>query len=318
MATAYPAAIDSFVAKQDNVDDVEAVNINDLQEAIEALETKVGVTSSAVSSSHDYKLTDLAAGGVDQAAIGASAVGQGELKTTTVEVSQAAGAQANHTVTGAGSYAFWPQVKETLDTPVSGIKVLGTDTQVGSTYITNVFMNALGASSGSLYARFRYVQASGEVFWLFVLREKDTKKIITSSAAPDHCCFGNGGKPALVPHPFNGVFERDGKQYMPGICFNDEQEREVEIIVINPTKKNIVRMKTEAIESDEDKQDRSFLQVFLEDYEVDDSVEPNWPSEPVTVGLPDDAVVGKKATPIKKVIAQPDMVKTAALKKRQL
>jgi len=36
------------------------------------------------------------------------------------------------------------------------------------------------------------------------------------------------------------------------------------------------------------------------------------------IGLPDDAVVGKKATPIKKVIAQPDMVKTAALKKRQL
>jgi len=58
MATAYPAAIDSFVAKQDNVDDVEAVNINDLQEAIEALETKVGVTTSAVTASLDYKVNN--------------------------------------------------------------------------------------------------------------------------------------------------------------------------------------------------------------------------------------------------------------------
>jgi len=63
MATAYPAAIDSFVAKQDNVDDVEAVNINDLQEAIEALEAKVGVTSSAVTASIDYKVNNFFATG---------------------------------------------------------------------------------------------------------------------------------------------------------------------------------------------------------------------------------------------------------------
>lgn len=56
---AYPTDLDNFTPKVDNVDDVNAVDVNELQTAIESLETKVGADSSAVATSHDYKITKL-------------------------------------------------------------------------------------------------------------------------------------------------------------------------------------------------------------------------------------------------------------------
>ena len=53
MAITFPTTLDSFSTKVDNVDDVQAVDINDLQSAVEALEAKVGVNSSGVSTSLD-------------------------------------------------------------------------------------------------------------------------------------------------------------------------------------------------------------------------------------------------------------------------
>lgn len=41
---AYPTDLDNFTPKVDNVDDVNAVDVNELQTAIESLETKVGIT----------------------------------------------------------------------------------------------------------------------------------------------------------------------------------------------------------------------------------------------------------------------------------
>ena len=52
----YPTALDSFTTKQDNVDDILAAHVNDLQDAIEALETKLGIDSSAVNTTIDYFL----------------------------------------------------------------------------------------------------------------------------------------------------------------------------------------------------------------------------------------------------------------------
>jgi hypothetical protein len=42
MASAYPAALDSFTAHTDNVDDVMAADVNELQEAIVATQTELG------------------------------------------------------------------------------------------------------------------------------------------------------------------------------------------------------------------------------------------------------------------------------------
>lgn len=59
MATNFPTSLDSYATLVDNSDDVLASHPNDRGDAIEALEAKVGVNSSAVTTSHDYKITNL-------------------------------------------------------------------------------------------------------------------------------------------------------------------------------------------------------------------------------------------------------------------
>lgn len=54
----FPTSIDTFSTKVDGVTDVLAADINNLQTAVLALEAKVGADSSAVTSSHDYKLAN--------------------------------------------------------------------------------------------------------------------------------------------------------------------------------------------------------------------------------------------------------------------
>jgi hypothetical protein len=61
MSTTFPTTIDSYSVLVDNVDNVVAAHPNDRADAVVALETKVGVTSSAVTTSHDYLLTHLPA-----------------------------------------------------------------------------------------------------------------------------------------------------------------------------------------------------------------------------------------------------------------
>ena len=51
---AYPSTIDAFTNKVDGTSDVLATDINSVQNSIVALETKVGITGSAVTSSLDY------------------------------------------------------------------------------------------------------------------------------------------------------------------------------------------------------------------------------------------------------------------------
>lgn len=53
-STNYPTAFDSYTSKVDLVDDVMAAHVNDLQDAVEALQAKLGVDDSAVATSFDY------------------------------------------------------------------------------------------------------------------------------------------------------------------------------------------------------------------------------------------------------------------------
>jgi len=63
MATNYPGTIDSPTTKTDNVDNVMAADINNVQDAVVALETKVGIDSSAITTSLDYKVNNFFATG---------------------------------------------------------------------------------------------------------------------------------------------------------------------------------------------------------------------------------------------------------------
>lgn len=61
MSSSFPTSIDAYSTKT-NADTVEASHINNPQDAIVALETKVGVDNSAVATSLDYRLGNTTAG----------------------------------------------------------------------------------------------------------------------------------------------------------------------------------------------------------------------------------------------------------------
>ncbi len=54
MTTSYPTSLDSYMDKIDNVSTVLATSINNMQDALNALQIKVGVNNSNVSTSLDY------------------------------------------------------------------------------------------------------------------------------------------------------------------------------------------------------------------------------------------------------------------------
>jgi len=54
----YPTSLDSWVTKVDSVDDIMSQHINYAQDIVVALENKVGVDTSAVSTSLDYKVNN--------------------------------------------------------------------------------------------------------------------------------------------------------------------------------------------------------------------------------------------------------------------
>ena len=224
--------------------------------------------------------------------IDAAAVSQGKLKTSSGEVS--ATATGTMTLPG-GEYGFYPQCKAvgfsegatySIATGYDNLYLYGTE------YATTVKLTVAG--TGTFYVRQRYVTSSGEVFWIFVLRNKITKNIISLWAAPDHPCMGNGGNPDVVPHPFSG--------------YDPENN---EIICINPSPEELGEMNAVA--------GKSLLQVINEDYCIDEEATGAWPTVPVTVGLPEgyDWMMAKsceEVTSIKKVIPKPDYVLVKSLK----
>lgn len=163
-----------------------------------------------------------------------------------------------------------------------------------------------GDSYGYVTATQRYVTSSGEVFWIFILRDKETKRIISVWEAPDHPCFGNGGDPSQVPHPFIG--------------YNPSTD---EIMYISVTDAELAYIKDEA-----NQQHKSISQLIIENYEIDDTQDnaknTAWPTIEVTVGLPEGydwqmAKSGDLITPIKKTIPKPDyvLVRSIAIKEQK-
>lgn len=85
MASNFPTSLDTYTTLVDNVDNIVAAHANDRGDAIENLETKVGVDSSAVATSHDYKFTHLPGQAV------ALDIGSYEMRALTFQSDQATG-----------------------------------------------------------------------------------------------------------------------------------------------------------------------------------------------------------------------------------
>lgn len=260
---------------------------------------------------------------VDQTAIGASAVGQGELKTATEEHS---GSTQTFTFTSAVSYGFFPQFKHVG----GGTSAFNLPQAMSSaSYVTAIDC----VSAVSAYAQIRYVQASGELHWIFVLM-KDGKPFGTRQA-PDHPRYGSPG----TDHPFPLSYD----------------PKEHEIIVVNPSMIDVERIQARMIpsadggymtreksilgmEQDYDRPYRSFIDVFNEMFEIEESKEADWPDIPITIDLPrihegrivDDwrfmprekynpetgLFEAVKVEPVKRVIAKPDYITALSIKER--
>ena len=234
-----------------------------------------------------------------------ASITQSKLKTSQGSVS-VTGTQANITLPG-GEYGFYPQIKSNYSLTTTEVlaSIAGADSTAASTaYITNIFLGAEPPGGSVIsYAQQRYVTSSGEVFWIFILRDKITKDIISMYQAPDHPCFGNGGKPSVVQHPFGS--------------YDPETQ---EIIVINPTENEVTEMKGRC-EKGEDEPDKDLLEIITEEYEIDENSSPKWPTKAVTVGLPKDRDWKRdpddtKVIPIKKVIPQPKGVLVKKLRRK--
>lgn len=225
---------------------------------------------------------------ISEGTIAAAAVDQVTLKTSTGEVSSIT--DANCTLPG-GEYGFYPQVK-VANASYAGIARIG-EGIVNTTYATNIYFSP--GVSGRVYAQQRYVTSSGEVNWLFFWRDKLTKVVKSSWIAPDHPCMGNGGDPDIVQHPFPD--------------YNSVTD---EIICINPTNEELDAIRKKIPKGG------SLLQTINETYKIDDKVDKQWPTQAVTVGLPEGydwrmAKSGVDVTPIKSVIPKPSDVLCKAL-----
>jgi len=242
------------------------------------------------------ELTDAA---VETAKIADANVTQAKLKTSTGSVNSADDDLVSKTLPG-GTYGFYPQIKMSV---AAGGEWKAAITDSGVTGFTSYTTHiALEAQTGAytIYAQQRYVTSSGEVHWIFILRNKVTKEILSVWQAPDHPCFGNSDKPSLRPHPHL-----------------DFDEAKHEMIVINPSKEQVLEMKKKTIVDSETEPDKDLIEVILDEYDLDETIQPAWPTKPVTVGLPpewEEKPIGANIVPIKKIIPRPAYIKTAGLK----
>ena len=193
---------------------------------------------------------------------GLSSVSQGDLNTTTGEVSASAtstNATVFHLLTlPGGMYGFFPQSKASGE--LTGCTVgIGSDGSAGSasaSYATRIIVFRKNASGGQrtwgISLNQRYITASGHDHWIFLLVDKETKDVISSYQAPDHPSANQGGATEIeIPHPFGSY---------------DPEKHEI-VIVDNA---DLITMKQRVTRQ------KSLLQIINNDYFIDDTKRPNY------------------------------------------
>jgi len=307
--------------------------------------------------------TKISAGAVSEAKLASSAVAQAKLKTSYGSTSQAGPGSGVSSLPG-GEYGFWPRVKGTTD---SGNNYFGftfgrnthhsTYGWIRHGYLSVTYSNYVSiyvSESGDTgYVQQRYITSSGEVFWIFILRDIITKKIRQMWQSPDHPCFGSGGKPSLVPHPFgrfdqskyelviinpadNELAEMRGKIQLINQVLTVKKEDLVgydpnmpviytagngDIMCSDVTGVSSIIGPSKLMEIEIERPDRDLLQVVEDEYEINEKSEPAWPKKEVTIGLPaawDEAWLKQKpVTPMKRVIPKPDYAIHKQLRKKR-
>lgn len=222
-----------------------------------------------------------------------SVITQAKLKTTSGSVNTSNSSYQSLTLPG-GEYGFYPQVKRASGGSTDYVTAMIAYAYGITTYTTIIAIKADGGVN-TVYAQQRYVQSSGEVHWVFLLRDKTTGKTVSAWQAPDHPCFGNGGDPETMPHPFGPVAE------------------DQEVLVITLTPDEVKAMKTAEPGAD-------LLEIIAARYDIMEDEKTAWPDTPVTVGLPPDWDAAwlerTPVKPVKKIIPKPDGVTIALLRRK--
>lgn len=225
-----------------------------------------------------------------------------KLKTSYQTQNQSLGtAKHTFTLTG-GEYCFKPTTHKSGSGTVEQF-----GGAVGYSYATIQGMENFGATQ-TVYCQHRYITSSGEIVWLFILRDRISKEVLGMSIAPDHPCMG-AVNPDIILHPFTS--------YVPA---------QHEIICVNPSLEQYYEIDQRSIIIGEN--DRNMLDVIIEDYELVESDDLNYPDIPVTVGLPKRIMIngrseivdyrflppGSNIIPIKKVIEKPGFITVKRLR----
>jgi hypothetical protein len=275
------AGLSGLLAEDQHVLDAEAVSA-------------MGVKADANPLHHD-RYTDAEA----IAAVGDVAdasITQAKLKTSTHEQSTNSDTWAEKRLTyadygfncrlstsGEGHEGYFKRSDDVHSTTVSALSYVGE-----SVWLKSVF--------ATIYVIYRYVTSSGEVFWVWLLRDKETGIITDADCCSDHCGWGLED-PNDRPHPFN----------------NYDPEKH-EILLFNPTSAELTEILAKKTRR------RSVLQIILEDYVPEEVTKRSWPSIPVTFDIEDDnweekLFTGKEAKIRQAVIKQVPYVKMVGMKK---
>lgn len=231
--------------------------------------------------------------------IGSAKVTQSMLKTSYTDVNCTSAQIFSYS---GGEYGFYPQFWRSSsyshgDTTIYIVYYPGNPTLIPTSAATMAHVRIDDANSGTIYSRMRYVTSSGEVFWFFILLDKMTRTPIATSAAPDHVCFGNGGDPVKMPHPF--------LSYDPA---------KHDIVVVNPDLDDVKALQLFQQEHGMG----SIIDAFYEVYNIGDLKEAQWPTKPVTVGLPATYAPGETVSVVKKEIPKPDYITAVSPKMKSL
>lgn len=140
-------------------------------------------------------LSNIGSGNITQTYMGASSIGQGQLKTTSGEVSSSSGTASLLTLPG-GAFGFYAQTRKDFSGSASVEMV---DTQIiGTTSASYITLYAEGANS--VYAKQTYVQASppydlgdGEIpLFIFAEIDSSTGDVVSAYEAPEAPWHYNG------------------------------------------------------------------------------------------------------------------------------